>query len=314
MIKLCVTLACLVGYALNAQPIVIKEKVKFLALGDSYTIGQSVAEQDRWPIQLIAKLREDFQLTCDNPRIIATTGWRTDQLQAAVNAAQIQTTDYNLVSLLIGVNNQFQNRSIDTYAIEFEQLLLQAIFLAGGDTSSVFVVSIPDYGFTPFGGTNQERISTALDAFNNINEDIAKKYRVPYVYITDISRRGIAEPDLVASDGLHPSKKMYAEWVDRILEEDRIQIEKAPITNTKKKNDEASLQVKPNPFNNSVCISNLERKPLWINFYSAKGEHLITDLTSDSIVIDTSHWNKGMYVYQLINENGKKFTGKLLKE
>jgi len=182
---------------------------KFLALGDSYTIGESVTESERWPTQLAAKL--EFS----EPRIIATTGWRTDQLKEAIEAATLKP-EYDLVSLLIGVNNQYQGKPILVYEREFEELLQTAIKLARGKKEKVFVVSIPDYGYTPFGKPKQEKISEALDQYNAINKRIAEKFGVTYFNITGISRKGFDDPDLVAADGLHPSGKMYAQWVEVI--------------------------------------------------------------------------------------------------
>ena len=197
-----------------AQKLIVGEEVKFLALGDSYTIGESVLLRSRWPVQLVDSLSA-MGIDCPEPRIIAKTGWRTDDLKAAILRAKLKP-EYNLVSLLIGVNNYYQGKSAESYAPEFEELLKIAIDLAGGIKSNVFVLSIPDYGYTPFGKDNQERISAGIDAFNAVNKSIADKLGVKYYSITDISRKGIAEPDLVASDGLHPSEKMYAEWVERI--------------------------------------------------------------------------------------------------
>src|SRR5258706_10371880 len=187
----------------------------YLALGDSYTIGESVAEQDRWPNQLVDSLRR-HRMKFSKPTIIATTGWRTDDLARAVTEAHLKN-EYGLVSLLIGVNNQYQAKHVDQYAVEFEDLLKTAIQLAGGEKENVFVVSIPDYGYTPFGKPKQSVISPAIDEFNAINKRITKKYGIKYVDITDISRKGLEQPDLIAPDGLHPSGKMYALWVERIL-------------------------------------------------------------------------------------------------
>lgn len=195
--------------AQNSKPL------KYLALGDSYTIGESVAEGERWPVQLAAQLR-GIGIEIDNPRIIATTGWRTDNLKNAINIAQIKET-YDLVSLLIGVNNQYQGKPVDQYAVEYEDLLKTAIALAGGNKAKVFVVSIPDYGFTPFGKPKQEKISKELDEFNEVNKRITESYGIQYFNITDISRDGLDDPELVASDGLHPSGKQYGLWVDRIV-------------------------------------------------------------------------------------------------
>lgn len=194
----------------------ITAKKKFLALGDSYTIGESVAPEERWPVQLTNALNqrgENFAA----PDIIATTGWRTDDLRNAILKAK-PGNDYDLVSLLIGVNNQYQGKSAESYAPEFEALLNMAIAFAGGDKSKVFVVSIPDYGYTPFGREKQAQITKAIDEFNRVNRSLSEKHGVRYVNITDISRKGFDDPELVASDGLHPSGKMYAVWVARILE------------------------------------------------------------------------------------------------
>lgn len=188
---------------------------KFLALGDSYTIGESVAPDERWPVQLVKALNgksENFA----PPHIIATTGWRTDDLKKAI-LADDPRHDYDLVSLLIGVNNQYQGKSSKDYEAEFEELLRMAIDFAGGDESKVLVVSIPDYGYTPFGKEKLKTISREIDEFNAVNRSISKKHNVTYVYITDISRLGFDDPELVASDGLHPSGKMYGKWVDEIL-------------------------------------------------------------------------------------------------
>ncbi len=196
----------------------VTKNVKLLALGDSYTIGESVTEAQRWPVQLAAALRVQG-IETEPPRIIAKTGWRTDQLKQAIIDADIKPNEYNLISLLIGVNNQYQNRTLEAYASEFEELLNMAIALVGGDKNRIFVVSIPDYGYTPFGQSNQEIISMEIDQFNAVNRSITEQAGITYFYITDISRRGLAEPNLVATDGLHPSGIMYAEWVELILKD-----------------------------------------------------------------------------------------------
>lgn len=192
-----------------------KEPLKYLALGDSYTIGESVAEADRWPVQL-AKALAQKGIPVAPPQIIATTGWRTDNLKNGIAIAQLKGT-YDLVSLLIGVNNQYQGKPADQYAIEYEDLLTTAIQLAGGKKENVFVVSIPDYGYTPFGKPKQPKISKELDEFNEINRRITDSYGITYVNITDISRHGWDDPELVAADGLHPSGKQYTLWVERIM-------------------------------------------------------------------------------------------------
>jgi lysophospholipase L1-like esterase len=204
----------LVLFAMNVMAQPRTEKKKFFALGDSYTIGESVPEDQRWPVQLVSILNNNG-FNFQSPRIIATTGWRTDDLKRAIVAANPEK-NYDLVSLLIGVNNQYQGKSADAYAPEFEELLNMAITFAGGDKSKVFVVSIPDYGFTPFGKEKQTKISAELDEFNRINKMIADKYQISYFNITPISRQGFVDPELVASDNLHPSGKQYSKWVDMI--------------------------------------------------------------------------------------------------
>lgn len=200
--------------AVRAQSIKIKEPVQFLALGDSYTIGQSVAVNERWPEQFFDELTR-LSYSVAELKIIAQTGWRTDNLKNAINQ-QMPLNGYNLVSLLIGVNNQYQGGNIQTYAKEFEELLNQAIALAGYDRSHVFVLSIPDYAYTPFGNGNPN-ISIQIDQFNNINRTITENYNVKYIDITPISRNGLTMPALVASDGLHPSGLMYSLWVEEII-------------------------------------------------------------------------------------------------
>jgi lysophospholipase L1-like esterase len=194
--------------------------LKYLALGDSYTIGESVAEAERWPNQLAALLSKGSDKEI-RTSIIATTGWRTDNLMNAITIAKL-SDDYDLVSLLIGVNNQFQGKPADQYAREFEELLKVSIRLAKGKKENVFVVSIPDYGFTPFGQKNQSGISNAIDQFNEINRKITSEHHIKYFNITDISRQGIRDPTLVAPDGLHPSGKMYGLWIQRMAKEIRL--------------------------------------------------------------------------------------------
>jgi lysophospholipase L1-like esterase len=208
----------LVSFYATSQTIKSK-KMKFLALGDSYTIGESVAESERWPVQLVNRLNADGG-NFEAPTIIATTGWRTHDLKNAINAKK-PSHDYDLVSLLIGVNNQYQGKPLNAYEEEFEELLNIAIDHAGGNKSKVFVVSIPDYGFTPFGKSKQEQVSKAIDDFNAVNKKITESKGISYVEITDISRQGFDDPALVASDGLHPSGKMYSLWVERIFEKVR---------------------------------------------------------------------------------------------
>lgn len=190
--------------------------MSYLALGDSYTIGESVAETDNFPYQLADSISKNGS-EYTSPVIIARTGWRTDQLITAVESANLKK-EYDLVTLLIGVNNEFQGRSLEEYERDFTILCKKAIELAGNKKNQVYVISIPDYGYTPYGKSNREKISGRIDLFNAANKRISDSLGVNYVNITGISRKGLDQPDLVAADGLHPGTKMYALWVKEILE------------------------------------------------------------------------------------------------
>ncbi|HRQ38985.1 MAG TPA: SGNH/GDSL hydrolase family protein [Chloroflexota bacterium] len=190
--------------------------MRFLALGDSYTIGESVAESERWPVQLAAQLQEKG-IRMAAPEIIAKTGWTTDELAAGIQAAPPQGP-YDLVSLLIGVNNQYRGRSQEEYQTQFADLLQQAISFAGGDPARVIVLSIPDWGVTPFAARLDAAVIAAeIDAFNAINRAEAEKVGAYYIDITAVSRQAITDPTLIAGDGLHPSGKMYTAWVELAL-------------------------------------------------------------------------------------------------
>lgn len=185
----------------------------YLALGDSYTIGESVPESGRWPVQLAAALRAGG-IALDDPRIIATTGWSTDELSAAMDAAE-PLGRHDFVSLLIGVNNQYRGWNVGEYRVEFADLLERAIALAGDRPGRVLVLSIPDWGVTPFGqasGRDTAGIARQLDDFNAAAADECAAHGVAFVDITPVSRERGAEPGMVAEDGLHPSAAMYAEW------------------------------------------------------------------------------------------------------
>lgn len=192
----------------------------YLALGDSYTIGQNVDLEERWPVQLKDSLVADG-IHMEDPMIIARTGWRTDNLDAAITAADLEDTTFDLVSLLIGVNNQFQGRSLSQYRIEYKALLERAIGFANHDTSKVIVLSIPDYGVTPFGAANKDKIATEIDQFNAAKKEITDSLGVKYFDITPISREAETNKSLIADDNLHPSGEMYKKWVDLIYKDVR---------------------------------------------------------------------------------------------
>jgi lysophospholipase L1-like esterase len=185
--------------------------VRFLALGDSYTIGESVHPVERWPAQLAALLRaQGFDV--DEPFIIAVTGWTTDELAAGIDQVKPQGI-YNLVSLLIGVNNQYRGRGLDEYRQQFVTLLQRAAAFAGGKPGRLLVLSIPDWGVTPFAaGRDRAAVAAEIDAFNAVNREEAARLGAHYVDVTPFSRTAAADPTLIAADGLHPSGKMYAGW------------------------------------------------------------------------------------------------------
>lgn len=192
-----------------------QQKITYLALGDSYTIGESVEVTERWPIQLRQAL-QDSGLSVAEPKIIAETGWTTTELQEAIADTSLNSS-YDLVSLLIGVNDQYDGLDFATYPQRFKQLLDTAIEFAGGDAKRVLVVSIPDYSVTPFGQQkNPERISSELAQYNSINMALADSMGVHYVNITPGSQNAARDSSLTASDGLHPSGKMYSQWVEQI--------------------------------------------------------------------------------------------------
>lgn len=190
--------------------------IKYLALGDSYTIGESVPEDKRWPVQLADSLStKGFNVS--KPEIIATTGWTTAELQNGISKAELSPL-YGLVSLLIGVNNQYRGYDIEIYRTEFRELLDQAIQFVGEDPSKVFVVSIPNYGVTPFGQSRgEDRIRKELLEYDSIARKIASEYNIPFINITPISENAKTDMSLIAEDRLHPSGKMYTLWVSEIL-------------------------------------------------------------------------------------------------
>lgn len=191
----------------------------YLALGDSYTIGESVAEEDRFPIQLVRRLNE-VGYSISNPKIIAKTGWTTDELMAAIVQEHIEDQTFDMVSLLIGVNNQYRGRDVEVYRREFTELVSRAVKFARNNVKNVFVVSIPDWGMTPFGKKSpKQNISQNINLFNKVNKEVCIKMGILYIDITPDSRLADKDPDLIANDGLHPSAKMYANWVDHIIRE-----------------------------------------------------------------------------------------------
>ncbi len=200
------------------QPAVEEEsRLRYLALGDSYTIGQSVDEADRFPVQLANQLR-DVGADVADPEIIARTGWTTTDLMAGIREVDPQGP-YDLVTVLIGVNNQFQGWDVEEYSIGLDEVLERAVEFAGDDASRVVVLSIPDYGVTPFAARiGPGYVAEQIDLFNGIKKRQADGIReLKYLDITPISREAKSDLSLLADDDLHPSGKMYTRWVELLL-------------------------------------------------------------------------------------------------
>lgn len=192
-----------------------KAQYTYLALGDSYTVGQSVSPSKSFPAQLEKLLEKNLKVKITT-EMVATTGWRTDNLLDGIASRQL-THPYDFITLLIGVNNQYQGRPFSQYEEEFPKLLELALQLSGNDSGKVIVVSIPDYAYTPFGeNRGREHISRDIDKYNTFAEKTAQQYNITYVNITDITRKGIDQPELVANDGLHPSGEAYTTFASRI--------------------------------------------------------------------------------------------------
>ncbi len=222
LISLFVLLACTKQSkkAMPNNPSLTNEKtLTYLALGDSYTIGESVAQKESFPYQLVSVLKSK-NIVIGSPKIIAKTGWTSDELQSAIKAENINQT-FDIVTLLIGVNNQYRGNPKATYRKEFKELLQQAIGFAGGNKKHVFVVSIPDWGVTPFAKGHLKSVQTIaseIDEFNAINKEESLAMQVSYVDITPGSRIAATDVSLIASDGLHPSGKMYGQWAEKLGE------------------------------------------------------------------------------------------------
>jgi lysophospholipase L1-like esterase len=187
--------------------------VRFLALGDSYTVGEAIDFRDCWPHALADLLRREGRSISD-PTIVARTGWTTGELAIGIDEAELEP-DYGLVAVLIGVNDQYRGRSPEGYRLSFRDLLCRALTFVNGEPSRVIVLSIPDWGVTPFAsGCDRAAISREIDKLNAVNGDEARKRGVPYAEITTISRAALHDESLVAHDGLHPSTEQYKRWVN----------------------------------------------------------------------------------------------------
>jgi lysophospholipase L1-like esterase len=190
----------------------------YLALGDSYTIGEQVPMEENFPYQTVKLLRKE-KIEISDPVIVAKTGWTTDELAMAVREEGIKES-FSIVTLLIGVNNQYRSRELDNYKTELTQLLDQSIVFANGHTQNVFVLSIPDWGVTPFASDrNRKKIAQEINAYNSACQEIALAHRCHHIDITDSTRKNGSNHEYLAEDGLHPSGKEYRVWAERLVPE-----------------------------------------------------------------------------------------------
>lgn len=215
--KKCLLFALLITQVVMAQKTENMEKAyTYLALGDSYTIGEALPLHQSFPYQVVQQLREKG-INMSAPEIIAKTGWTTDELATAAEPYHF-AAKYNVVTLLIGVNNQYRGRAVEEYTLEFENLLKKAISLADGKKEHVIVLSIPDYSVTPFAEKlDQERIVKELELYNSVNKALSIQYKVHYIDITPGSRAAADDASLIATDKLHPSEKEYKKWADEVV-------------------------------------------------------------------------------------------------
>ena len=217
LLAACASPRAVVPTAMSTPPAPKAAAIPYLALGDSYTIGEGAAAADRWPVQLAALARTQG-LDLAGPDIIARTGWTTAELQAAIVASGNHRQDYGLVSLLIGVNNQYRGQSLELYRREFRQLLATAVAYAGGASGHVVVLSIPDWGQTPFAhARDAAQIAHDIDQFNAVAQAECQAARIAYVDITDFTRSAAGDPSQFTSDGLHYTGPQMRQWASRAL-------------------------------------------------------------------------------------------------
>lgn len=205
-----------------SEPMSKTTPLSYLALGDSYTIGEGVPENDRYPIQLVTELKNEGKVNFSAPQIIAKTGWTVDELDAGINAATTKSEGYDLVTLLIGVNNQYRGRPVADFEKEFEAMLQRAIEFARGKKEHVVVISIPDWGVTPFAidrKSDQAKVAKEIDSYNAAKKAICEKFNVMFIDITGDYRAIGPKPEMVVEDQLHPSGLVYARWTEKLLAE-----------------------------------------------------------------------------------------------
>ena len=199
-----------------------QKSLTYLALGDSYTIGEGVNASDRYPMQLVQEWNKAAKKPFASPLIIAKTGWTVDELEAGIQATTIAAEGYDLVTLLIGVNNQYRGRTVESYTLDFEKMLQRAIAFARGNKAHVIVLSIPDWGVTPFAiskGVNPAQVAKQIDDYNEKKKEICEKYGIKFIDITVEYRVNGGLPEGVVEDQLHPSKLIYGQWMGKLLKE-----------------------------------------------------------------------------------------------
>lgn len=197
-----------------------KDKLTYLALGDSYTIGEGVEEAERYPNQLVSLLNSSSDIKWKDPKIVAKTGWTVDELEEGISKETFVDEPYDLVTLLIGVNDQYRGGTIEKYQVDFEKMLLRAIGFAGNLPDHVVVISIPDWGVTPFAsenGKDSAKVATEITAFNEAKKVICEKYGVAFIDITSEYRVIGGEAEMVVEDQLHPSGLVYNKWADELF-------------------------------------------------------------------------------------------------
>lgn len=301
---------------LYSQKLELIQPVRFLALGDSYTAGIAVDIDQSWPNQLFAKLAASGYNT-NRIQIIAQAGWTTEDLLEAIRQDS-PDFDYNLISLLIGVNNHYQGMSVNLYEKEFEELLVTALRLAQGRKEGVFVISIPDYAYTPFGaGSNY--ISEGVDLYNSANRKVAEKYGVTYFDFTFISRMGLENPELVAVDKLHPSALMYKLWVDKIM--DHLNSNNTTQSITDKILISEGIKLFPMPASGNISFiitsGNNSVKNI-LSIYTLSGKLLFRqeDLPLqlfEKVTVRLPELNEGFYLFELITETGRYVSKMIVK-
>ena len=199
-----------------------QKSLTYLALGDSYTIGEGVNASDRYPMQLVQEWNKAAKKPFASPLIIAKTGWTVDELEAGIQATTIAAEGYDLVTLLIGVNNQYRGRTVESYTLDFEKMLQRAIAFARGNKAHVIVLSIPDWGVTPFAaskGVDPTQVAKQIDDYNETKKEICEKYGIKFIDITVEYRVNGGLPEGVVEDKLHPSKLIYGQWMGKLLKE-----------------------------------------------------------------------------------------------